>query len=64
MTKMAFIRLSIIFVIYIVMSQILISEYRDKIKVLKLTNTEVIKACSTINEGEDLDEVYIRRSVD
>lgn len=64
MSKTTFIRTSIIFVTYVVLTELLIAGYEKKIQRLKETNTEVVKACSTINEGEDLDEVYIRRSVD
>lgn len=54
-----FINISILFIIYVVASQLLMGKYKQKIEDLKKTNTDTVRACIHLNEGEDFEENHL-----
>jgi len=60
MSSQAFIRITAIFVMYVVLTQLIISGYNTKMNQMFKTNNDLIKSCSSLSEGVDLEENYVR----
>lgn len=60
MNRDTFIRVTLIFLLYVVLTQLMLSGYETKMEQMFKVNEDILRTCSKTSAGDDLNENYLR----